>query len=107
MINTNTPVNIHWFRRDLRLDDNAALYHALKQGLPVIPLFIFDRNILDQLEEKADRRVTFIHEALTDMQEQLVKLGSSLEVYHGSPDEVFRKLLDKYPIQKVFTNHDY
>lgn len=107
MINTNTPVNIHWFRRDLRLDDNAALHHALKQGLPVIPLFIFDRNILDKLDEKADRRVTFIHAVLTDMQEQLVKLGSSLEVYHGTPDEVFQKLLDKYPVQKVFTNHDY
>jgi len=107
MINTNTPVNIHWFRRDLRLDDNAALYHALKQGLPVVPLFIFDTNILDRLEEKADRRVTFIHAALTDMQEQLLKLGSSLEVYYGTPEDVFRKLLDKYSIQKVFTNHDY
>ncbi|AXY77816.1 deoxyribodipyrimidine photo-lyase [Paraflavitalea soli] len=107
MINNNSPVNICWFRRDLRLDDNAALYHALKQGLPVVPLFIFDPNILDKLEEKADRRVTFIHAALADMQEQLVKLGSSLEVYYGRPDEVFQKLLDKYPVQKVFTNHDY
>lgn len=107
MINTNIPVNIIWFRRDLRLDDNAALYHALKQGLPVVPLFIFDRNILDKLDEKADRRVSFIHAALEEMQEKLVKIGSSLEVYHGFPDQVFRSLLDKYPVQKVFTNHDY
>ncbi len=107
MINTKTPVSIHWFRRDLRLDDNAALYHALKKGLPVVPLFIFDTNILDKLDEKADRRVTFIHAALEHMQESLLKLGSSLEVYHGTPEEVFGKLLDKYPIQKVFTNHDY
>ncbi len=88
-------------------DDNAALYHALKQGLPVVPLFIFDTNILDKLDEKADRRVTFIHAALEHMQEGLLKLGSSLEVYHGTPEEVFGKLLDKYTIQKLFTNHDY
>ena len=56
-------VNIMWFRRDLRLDDNAALYHALKDSNPVIPVFIFDKNILDDLEEKADRRFQFIHDA--------------------------------------------
>jgi deoxyribodipyrimidine photo-lyase len=103
----STPVNIFWFRRDLRLDDNAGLYHALKQGLPVIPVFIFDRNILDQLEEKADRRVEFIRAALLDMQEQLEKLGASLEVYYGFPEEVYQQLLKKYTIQGVFTNHDY
>ena len=54
-------VNIFWFRRDLRLDDNAGLYHALKEGKPVVPVFIFDRNILDELEDKKDRRVEFIH----------------------------------------------
>jgi deoxyribodipyrimidine photo-lyase len=103
----STPVNIFLFRRDLRLDDNAGLYHALKQGLPVIPVFIFDRNILDQLEEKADRRVEFIRAALLDMQEQLEKLGASLEVYYGFPEEVYQQLLKKYTIQGVFTNHDY
>ena len=55
------PVNIFWFRRDLRLQDNAGLYHALKQDTPVVPVFIFDRNILDELEEREDRRVEFIH----------------------------------------------
>ena len=102
-----SPVNIFWFRRDLRLDDNAGLYHALKQGLPVIPLFIFDRNILDKLDEKKDRRVEFIRAALLDMQEQLENMGSSLEVYYDFPEEVYKQLLSKYNIQKVFTNHDY
>lgn len=100
-------VNIHWFRRDLRLDDNAALYHALKSSQPVVPIFIFDTNILDELEDKADRRVEFIHAALEGLQRQLTAMGSSLEVYHGRPMEVYRQLLEKYQVQTVFTNHDY
>ena len=65
-------INIIWFRRDLRLHDNAALYHALKAGEPVLPIFIFDKYILDGLEDKQDRRVVFIHAALEEMQEQLL-----------------------------------
>jgi deoxyribodipyrimidine photo-lyase len=103
----NQKVNICWFRRDLRLHDNAALYHALKDGLPVVPVFIFDKAILDQLEDKNDRRVEFIHHAITDMQQQLQSMGSSMEVYYGFPSDVFRKLAEKYSINKVFTNHDY
>ena len=100
-------VNIMWFRRDLRLTDNAALYHALKSSNPVVPIFIFDRNILDKLDDKADRRVTFIHAALQEMQNQLKGLNSSLEVYYGFPEQVFQSLLEKYSIEKVFINHDY
>ncbi len=100
-------VNIIWLRRDLRLYDNAALYHALRSDQPVIPVFIFDRNILDKLEDKADRRVEFIHSALQEMQAELNKIASSLEVYYGSPREVYQSLLEKYTIGKVFTNHDY
>ena len=100
-------VNIMWFRRDLRLNDNAALYHALKNNNPVLPVFIFDKNILDDLEDKADRRVEFIHAALAEMQEQLVKMGSSMEVYYGYPPDIFKTLFEKYCIEKVFTNHDY
>ena len=100
-------VNIMWFRRDLRLNDNAALYHALKDNHPVLPIFIFDRNILDQLDDKADRRVEFIHAALTDMQHTLAAMVSSLEVFYGFPEQVFKSLLEKYKIEKVFTNHDY
>ncbi|MGB8192857.1 MAG: deoxyribodipyrimidine photo-lyase, partial [Chitinophagaceae bacterium] len=100
-------VNIFWFRRDLRLYDNAGLYHALKGELPVIPIFIFDRNILDKLENKSDSRVEFIHQAVTGMQEQLRPKGSSLEVYYGYPADVFKQLLSKYKIGSVYTNGDY
>ncbi|HMO62916.1 MAG TPA: deoxyribodipyrimidine photo-lyase [Ferruginibacter sp.] len=100
-------VNIFWFRRDLRLKDNAALYHALKSPNPVLPIFIFDRNILDQLEDKADRRVEFIHAALHEMQQQLVEIGTSLRVFYGTPAEVYTQLLQQYTIDAVFTNHDY
>lgn len=100
-------VNIFWFRRDLRLQDNAGLYHALKSGIPVIPVFIFDTNILDLLEHKADKRVSFIHQALQQVQEQLVNTGASLQVYHGTPENVYNSLLQQYNIQAVYTNHDY
>ena len=100
-------VNIIWFRRDLRLNDNAALFHALQSGIPVLPIFIFDKNILDQLEQKADRRVAFIHAALKEMQQKLLKMGSSLEVYYGTPLEIFKSLATKYELVQVFANHDY
>ena len=100
-------VNIFWFRRDLRLSDNAGLYHALKDGNPVLPVFIFDTSILDDLTDKTDRRVEFIHLALQDMQRQLVKLDSSFIIRYGTPVEVFKDLLNEYHVEKVFTNHDY
>jgi deoxyribodipyrimidine photo-lyase len=100
-------VTIFWFRRDLRLEDNAGLYHALKEGKPVIPVFIFDPNILDELEDKQDRRVEFIHQALQNMQQALVKMGSTLDVRYGFPQDIYRQLMQEYNIEKVFTNHDY
>jgi deoxyribodipyrimidine photo-lyase len=100
-------VSICWFRRDLRLDDNAALYHALKSRNPVVPVFIFDKNILDGLEEKADRRVEFIHAAVMEMQQALLAQGSTMEVYYDTPENVYRQLLRKYKIEKVFSNTDY
>ena len=100
-------INIFWFRRDLRLRDNAGLYHALKDGNPVLPIFIFDINILDELEDKADRRVEFIHLALQDMQQQLVKMDSTLDIRYGTPTDIYKELLNEYNIEKVFTNHDY
>ena len=100
-------VNIFWLRKDLRLHDNAGLYHALKDKNPVIPIFIFDKNILDKLENKSDRRVKFIYEAIKELQAQLQVIGSSLEVYYDFPEKVFRQLLSKYKIDKVYTNHDY
>jgi deoxyribodipyrimidine photo-lyase len=100
-------VNIVWLRRDLRLHDNAALYHALKSSLPVLPVFIFDKNILDDLEEKADRRVEFIYEAITEMQTQLHKHHAEIEVLYDTPQNAFQKLLKQYNIQNVFANEDY
>lgn len=100
-------VSIFWFRRDLRLQDNAALYHALRSGKPVVPVFIFDTNILDELEDKADKRVDFIHRQLQQLQTILVRMGSSLHVLHGTPVSCYEQLCAHYPIGAVYTNHDY
>ena len=100
-------MNIFWFRRDLRLDDNAGLFHALKDGDPVIPVFIFDTNILDDLDDKSDARVNFIHDSLVNLNKQLYKSGSALHVYHGTPEEVFSTIITEFKVQKVFTNRDY
>ncbi len=100
-------VNVFWFRRDLRINDNAGLYHALKSGLPVLPIFIFDTNILNKLEEKKDKRVEFIREVLIEMQKQLKELKSALYVHYGTPEEAFKKLIKEYAINTVYTNHDY
>ena len=106
MENTN-PINVFWFRRDLRLEDNAGLYHALKQGREVLPLFIFDTEILNGLPEKRDARIAFIHQALEQMHRQLAEMGSGLFVFHGTPAEAFRHLTERYPVAAVYTNHDY
>ena len=102
-------VNIFWCRRDLRLHDNAGLYYALKENNPVVPVFIFDRNILDELlpEQRSDRRVEFICRALEEMQGELDMLKTTLDVRYGFPAEIFNDLLVDYNVQKVFTNHDY
>lgn len=104
---TKEKVAIFWFRRDLRLEDNAGLYHALKSGYKVLPIFIFDKNILDKLENKKDQRVEFIHRALVEIQEQLTSFGSSLFVKYGSPFEVWKTLVSDFDIAEVYTNHDY
>lgn len=101
------PVSIFWFRRDLRLDDNAALYHALKSGHPVMPIFIFDRHILDDLTHKKDARVSFIHQAMSSLKTQLEELGSSLWVFDGKPEQVWQQLITSVPLAGVYTNHDF
>lgn len=100
-------VDLFWFRRDLRLDDNAGLYHALKNRTSVLPIFIFDKNILDKLEDKKDGRVEFIHQAIVNLNEQLKGLGSSIKVFYSTPEKVFKELAKEYTIQTVYTNHDY
>jgi deoxyribodipyrimidine photo-lyase len=84
--------SLFWFRRDLRIQDNAGLYHALKENKEILPIFIFDTEILDKLEDKNDLRVAFIHQSLTLMQKQLEEMGSSLLVFHGNPIEIFKQL---------------
>ena len=100
-------VNMFWFRRDLRLEDNCGLYHALREGIPVVPVFIFDRLILDSLEVRKDRRVEFIREALVSIQYELRRLGCSLEIIFGTPMEGFKSLLEKYRVAAVYANEDY
>jgi len=100
-------VNIFWFRRDLRLHDNAGLYHALKGNRPVLPLFIFDRHILDKLDGRVDARVQFIRDTVVEIQEELVRRGAGMEVYYGFPEEIFGRILSKYAVDRVFANHDY
>ncbi|MCC8410803.1 DNA photolyase family protein [Mucilaginibacter sp. UR6-1] len=101
------PVSIFWFRRDLRLDDNAGLYRALKSGNPVLPIFIFDREILDDLKEKDDARVTFIYQVIEELKAELKKHHSDLLVFYDTPEKVFKNLLKEYPVAEVYTNHDY
>ena len=99
-------MNIFWFRRDLRLDDNVGLFHALNADEKVLPIFIFDETILSQLP-KDDARVTFIHNQLEKIQKQLQEIGKSLAVFHGKPLEVYQKLISENAIKSVYTNHDY
>jgi len=100
-------VSIFWFRRDLRLEDNTALFHALKRNMPVLPLFIFDPLILDKLPSENDARVYFIHQRINRLKKELEKLGSSLLIKHGKPEAVFSDLVHKYEISTVYANHDY
>ena len=99
-------MNIFWFRRDLRLEDNVGLFHALNSDEDVLPIFIFDETILSQLP-KDDARVAFIHQRLEKIQNQLQAIGKSLAVFHGTPYEVFNKLIDENKVKTVYTNHDY
>lgn len=104
-------VLIFWFRRDLRFEDNVGLYHALYQaklnGQKVLPLFIFDKTILDKLEDKNDRRVDFIHRTIMYMQSELIEKGKSMWVENDQPINVFIAYLKKYKIAGVYTNRDY
>ena len=103
----NATINIFWFRRDLRLDDNVGFYEALRGEQPVLPIFIFDSEILEKLP-KNDARVNFIHETLQNMRQTLQdQHGSSIALYHGKPKDIFENLLQDYKINTVFTNHDY
>ena len=105
--NMKEKINIFWFRRDLRLDDNVGFYNALKSKKSVLPLFIFDKDILDKLP-KDDARLGFIHSTLQEMRATLKeKNESSIAMFHGKPVTIFQELIKKYSIHTVFTNRDY
>ena len=99
-------MNIFWFRRDLRLEDNLALYKATLEKDPVIPIFIFDVDIIDSLL-KDDARITFIYDALKEIDKKLKKLGSSLLVKIGKPIDVWKNLITEFSVTNVFYNKDY
>ena len=99
-------ISVFWFRRDLRLEDNTALAEALKSGSPVLPLFIFDTQILEELPED-DARVSFIHEQLEKIHQYLLRHKSSLHVFKGEPLQIWKELLSNYRIRAVYLNKDY
>lgn len=100
-------VSIFWFRRDLRLQDNAGLFYALSSGIPVLPVFIFDTDILEKFEQKRDRRIDYIHQALFSINTELKAFQSALTICCGKPLQVFKNLSETYDIQAVFCNRDY
>ncbi|GAA3552947.1 deoxyribodipyrimidine photo-lyase [Snuella lapsa] len=100
-------INIFWFRRDLRLEDNVGLFQALNGSNPVLPIFIFDPNILERLPIN-DARVTFIHSTLLKINYELKKASRcGIAMFHGTPIAIFKQLIKSYNINSVFTNHDY
>jgi len=99
-------INIFWFRRDLRIEDNKALDRALSSDLPVLPVFIFDTNIIDELPAD-DPRIGFIHERLSDIDKNLRKSGSSLYVLKGNPEEKWKELVASFDVNAVYINKDY
>jgi deoxyribodipyrimidine photo-lyase len=102
----NKKLAIFWFRRDLRLNDNAGLYHALKNNSKVLPIFIYDKNTLDKLNG-SDHRLDFIEFSLKKINTLLIKKNKSVSIYYGKPLNIFLELVKKYNISKVYTNNDY
>jgi deoxyribodipyrimidine photo-lyase len=99
-------VAFFWFRRDLRLEDNVGLFHALESKYQVIPLFIFDEDILEKLP-KNDARVSFIHNSLSEINNKLQETGSSLLVKKGKTNAVWQELIQEFDVKEVFFNKDY
>ncbi len=100
-------ISIFWFRRDLRLKDNHGLYRALESGKKVLPIFIFDEDILDLLENKSDKRVDFIVQALQTLNSFLKSKNKCIKIFKGKPLEVYKKLSQNYEIEAVYCNEDY
>jgi len=100
-------ITFFWFRRDLRIEDNCGLFHALGSGKPVQAVFIFDTDILDKLDDKHDRRLVFIHLQLKEINRMLREHGATLLVRCGRPSDVWKSLIEEYDVGSVYANHDY
>lgn len=100
-------ISIFWFRRDLRLKDNHGLYQAVESGKKVLPIFIFDEDILDLLENKSDKRVDFIVQALQTLNSFLKSKNKCIKIFKGKPLEIYKKLTENYEIEAVYCNEDY
>ncbi|MEC5156709.1 cryptochrome/photolyase family protein [Chryseobacterium sp. MP_3.2] len=103
----NKKITVFWFRRDLRLSDNHGLFQALQNAESVLPIFIFDTEILTKLDNKEDKRVDFLVQVLNILNVHLRKSGKSIKIFHGKPLEIFKELALEYSIEKVFSNEDY
>jgi len=103
----DTDLVIYWLRRDLRLSDNHALYEALVSGAQVLPVFIFDENILSKLDDPQDARVSFIHEQLSRLQALLKSYGTGIKSYYGDPEKIWVEILSTYEPKAVYANRDY
>lgn len=100
-------ISIFWFRRDLRLNDNHGLLKALQSGLKVIPIFIFDKNILDKLQDKNDKRVNFIYQQIKSIKSKLNLHDSDLQVFYGNPEDIWNELIKEHNVKALYFNHDY
>ena len=94
-------ISIFWFRRDLRLDDNKGLYYALQENDNIVPIFIYDKNILDEIK-KNDHRIQFIKNRIDEINKDLSKTGKSINQFYGDPLKVFKKLIEKYQIKNIY-----
>lgn len=99
-------ISIFWFRRDLRLADNVGLYQALKSGYPVLPIFIFDTEIIGELD-KTDPRITFIYDNLVKLFNTLKVYSSTVYCKKGNILEVWKNILNEFDVQTVYANEDY
>ena len=97
---------IFWFRRDLRLDDNHALFKALKSGYDVLPIFIFDSNITNKLNQN-DHRLNYINNVLDGLNKRLSENKKKIYIYKGDPIEIISKLIIKLKIKEIYLNKDY
>ena len=96
-----------WFRRDLRLLDNTALYHALQSGENVFCVFVFDTTILNELKDVSDQRVDFIWRSVIQLKNNIRDLGGELHVIKGNPIEEIPKIVSKFEINAIFFGEDY